>query len=136
MHAGRPSSDGQGKLRNDEKASDLIPPRTCIMTESKRRKPRAAGTLKAPELPSAKERPARRIDNDFLRAAIERAHAAHMRERDNMEEAYDDLEFLAGNQWPAYAKQQREAEERPILTINRLPQFVRQVTGDIRLMRP
>jgi Phage P22-like portal protein len=106
------------------------------MTEPKKRKPRTAGTLKAPELPSAKEKPAKKIDNDFLRTAIERAHAAHQRERDNMEAAYEDLEFLAGNQWPAYARQQREAEERPCLTINRLPQFVRQITGDIRLMRP
>jgi len=102
----------------------------------KKRKPRVAGTLKKPALPSAAEKPARKIDNDFLRIAIERAHAAHQRERDNMQEAYEDLEFLAGNQWPQYAKQQREAEERPCLTINRLPQFVRQVTGDIRLMKP
>ena len=31
---------------------------------------------------------------------------------------------------------ERESEDRPILTINRMPQFVRQVTGDMRQMRP
>jgi hypothetical protein len=34
------------------------------------------------------------------------------------------------------AKSAREDESRPVLTINQMPQFVHQVTGDIRKMRP
>ena len=30
----------------------------------------------------------------------------------------------------------RRDEQRPILTVNKCPQFVRQVTGDIRQLRP
>lgn len=55
---------------------------------------------------------------------------------ENREEALDDMEFLAGRQWPETVKAEREADSRPILTINRMPQFVRQVTGDIRQANP
>lgn len=56
---------------------------------------------------------------------------------DNRDEALDDLEQLIGQgQWPDDIRQEREADGRPCLTINRLPQFVRQVTGDIRRMNP
>jgi hypothetical protein len=43
------------------------------MTERKKRILRACATLKKPELPSASEKLAKKIDNDFLRTAIERA---------------------------------------------------------------
>lgn len=58
------------------------------------------------------------------------------RERDNIDEGYDDLEFRAGNQWPEEIRQEREDENRPCQTINQIPQYVRQVTGDMRQMRP
>lgn len=53
-------------------------------------------------------------------------------ERDNIKEAQQDLEFLAGNQWPDDVKRDRDAQQRPMLTVNKLPQFLRQVTNDIR----
>ncbi len=60
------------------------------------------------------------------------------RERDNITAAYEDLEFMAGGlaQWDAKAASDRADEGRPILTVNQLPQFVHQVTGDIRQMKP
>lgn len=58
------------------------------------------------------------------------------RERENMRLANDDLDFLAGNQWPADVAAMRNAEGRPVLTNNQMPQFVHQVTGEIRQMRP
>lgn len=73
-------------------------------------------------------------EDDFLSQAVKRYDYAYEREEENLREAYDDLEFQAGNQWPADAKAAREG--RPCLTVNRIPQFVRQVTGDIRQMRP
>lgn len=53
-------------------------------------------------------------------------------ERDNRREAARDLQFLAGDQWPQSVREQRERDGRPMLTLNRLPQFVHQVTNDIR----
>ena len=54
-------------------------------------------------------------------------------DRDNRDDCYDDLRFLAGDQWDARAKAEREAARRPMVTINRVGQFVRQITGDMRL---
>ena len=52
--------------------------------------------------------------------------------RDNRKEMATDLRFVAGDQWPAEAKKEREADGRPCLTINRLQQFLHQVTNPIR----
>lgn len=53
-------------------------------------------------------------------------------DRDNRRDAADDLQFLAGNQWPDQVRREREQDGRPLLVVNRLPQFVRQVSNDIR----
>ncbi len=58
------------------------------------------------------------------------------KERVNRDLAYEDLEFYAGKQWPEELQRQREADSRPVLIFNRLGQYVRQITGDIRQMRP
>src|SRR5205814_8863259 len=50
---------------------------------------------------------------DVHALAIKRWTAGHERERDNIDLAYDDLEFLEGDQWPADAGPARESEERP-----------------------
>jgi hypothetical protein len=76
-----------------------------------------------------------------LSAADKRAIVVEARERiqdswdhdkDNRRDAASDLRFLAGDQWPYDVRRARDAAGRPMLTINRLPQFVRQVTNDIR----
>lgn len=51
-------------------------------------------------------------------------------------EALEDYRFRAGEQWPTELKHQREADKRPCLTINRLPQFVQQLANDQRQNRP
>lgn len=59
------------------------------------------------------------------------------REHGNIEEAYEDLRFRRGrreDQWDPQALEARKG--RPCLVINKLPQFVRQVTGDMRQSRP
>src|SRR5258706_14138375 len=61
--------------------------------------------------------------------------AAEQRERHNIRLAYEDLEFLAGDelsQWPEKQRKERENDGRPPLQINHLPQFVHQITGDSR----
>lgn len=74
----------------------------------------------------------------FLAEALERYDRGWQREEQNIKDAYEDLEFRAGNQWPPEAKKAREdpSAPRPCLTINLIPQFVRQVTGDMRIARP
>jgi len=54
----------------------------------------------------------------------------------NRDRARDDVEFAAGEQWDQADKTARESEGRPCLTINRLPQFIRQVVGDLRNVKP
>lgn len=52
------------------------------------------------------------------------------------EDALEDLAFLAGEQWDANIKGMRDAQGRPALTVNRLPQFVRQITNEQRQSKP
>ena len=51
-------------------------------------------------------------------------------------EAKIDVEFRSGEQWPENIRAERDADKRPCLTVNRIPQFVRQVTNDQRQNRP
>jgi hypothetical protein len=56
--------------------------------------------------------------------------AAELRERHNIRLAYEDLEFLAGDelsQWPEKQRRERENDGRPTLQINQLPQVVHQI---------
>lgn len=55
----------------------------------------------------------------------------------NRKEMEDDLRFLEGHgQWDERVKAAREADGRPCLTINKLPQFVNQVANEMRQARP
>lgn len=75
-------------------------------------------------------------EDEFCREARERYTRASSSDRENIEAGYDDLEFLVGNHWDDGVELERTAAGRPCLTINRLPQFVAQVVGDIRINRP
>lgn len=85
---------------------------------------------------NAEARQRQKDESDPHKQALARYNRALQRERDNMDQAYEDLAFYAGAQWPQELLARRELEDRPALTFNRLPQFVHQVTGDIRQMRP
>lgn len=50
--------------------------------------------------------------------------------------AREDREFFAGDQWLPADRNNREIQCRPILTINRLPVFARQIIGDARQNKP
>lgn len=73
-------------------------------------------------------------DAEICRVARERYARWIERERENIDAAYEDLKFRAGEQWDPNALKARTG--RPTLTINRIPQFIRQVTGDMRQMKP
>jgi hypothetical protein len=71
-----------------------------------------------------------------MQEARERLDAAFAQDRENREDAFVDLKFLAGDQWPHSVRQAREAQNRPCLTINRLPQFVHRVANTVRQNPP
>lgn len=76
-------------------------------------------------------------EGEVCRTVLERYNRFVDRERDNIEKAYEDLSFCWDDkQWDDTAKKTRTDEERPCLVVNRLPQFVHQVTGDMRQMKP
>ena len=73
---------------------------------------------------------------DIIDLAVKRLAESIEADRENRLEDLDDLEKLSGRQWPEDIRREREADGKPCMTVNRLPQFVRQVTGDIRRMNP
>ncbi len=76
-------------------------------------------------------------EDEVCREARKRYSEWLERERDNIDAAREDLAFVfEDKQWPDSVVKEREADERPILTINRMSQFLRQVTGDMRQMKP
>jgi hypothetical protein len=73
----------------------------------------------------------------ILKEAKSRMEDAIDADQDNRTEALDDLRALAGlSQWPDDVRADREAAGKPCLMVNQLPQFLRQVTGDIRSTNP
>ena len=86
-------------------------------------------------------------DSDILATARSRLDMAVSSLAESREDEMDDLRFYAGSpdnhwQWPADVLATRGAVQgqtinaRPTLTINKLPQHVRQVTNDQRQNRP
>lgn len=74
---------------------------------------------------------------DIHREAMLEYERGWEREHTNILEAYDDLRFRRGrvaDQWAPEALQARVG--RPCHVNNKIPQFIRQVTGDQRQMRP
>jgi hypothetical protein len=86
-------------------------------------------------------------DEDILSTARSRLNMAIGALSESREDEIDDLRFFAGSpdnhyQWPADVLATRGAVQgqtinaRPCLTINKLPQHVRQITNDQRQNRP
>lgn len=73
---------------------------------------------------------------DFLFKARERFKLAVNAENDFRKSALDDLRFLTGDQWPNETKNQRSEENRPCLTINRMPAIKSQIVNEQRAQRP
>lgn len=84
--------------------------------------------------PISKEAASDDLDEVHLEA-MKRADEAWLFEIDNIYQGREDQRFYAGDQWPPEAIKARGLD-RPMLTINRIPTFVRQLTGDIRQNTP
>ena len=73
---------------------------------------------------------------DLLETMRDRFRQAEEAEYD-IRRAYDeDVRFRAGEQWPKEIEDARAAAGQPCLTINRLPQFERQILNEQRQNRP
>lgn len=75
-------------------------------------------------------------EDDFLSIARDRFQQSAEAENSLRSLALDDLRFYSGEQWPDNVKRGRELDKRPCLTLNRMPQFVHQVTNEIRQNKP
>jgi hypothetical protein len=80
-------------------------------------------------------------DQDVIATAKERFEYALERESHNRKTQKDDIRFAAASpddpwQWDDNTVRDRRTTGRPMLTINKLPQHIRQVTNDIRQNRP
>jgi hypothetical protein len=75
-------------------------------------------------------------EDDFLSTARERFKLSAESENKLRDLQLSDLRFYSGEQWPDNVKRQREMDKRPCLTLNRMPQFVHQVTNEIRQNKP
>ena len=76
-------------------------------------------------------------EKDNLAEEREEFEEAYDAESENRNVALEDLKFARlGEQWPEQIRKQRELDGRPILTINKLPAFIRQVVNDSRQNRP
>src|SRR5215831_10805340 len=75
-------------------------------------------------------------DDDILEEALEAFKLAGDAEKQNRDAALKDLKFARlSEQWDDADKKRRGAD-RPMLTINKLPSYIRQVVNDARQNKP
>lgn len=75
-------------------------------------------------------------DDDIRKRAQKRFTRAISYEAENRKEELEDVKFRKGDQWPSDVAVQRNLDGRPMMTINKTPTFVNQVTNDQRQNRP
>lgn len=121
----KPKDDGKVRLPKVDAAMNKLPPTD---------KPGGKGA-DGDAKPKGKDKDAAR-DAELLTRMKKRFDRCISAEKDNRTEALDDLKFEGGDQWPSSTRAEREAERRPILTVNKMKTFVHQVTNDQRQNRP
>jgi hypothetical protein len=75
-------------------------------------------------------------DAAILALARARFELASTAESTLRQEMLEDLRFRAGEQWPDQIRADRTIDKRPVITVNRLPQFIKQITNPQRQARP
>lgn len=95
----------------------------------------ATAALAPEDEPDAARAEAERKER-ILQQARERFRRAEEAEAAFRREALEDQRFMAGEQWDPAIRNARALDGRPCLTINRLPQFKRQVTNEQRQNKP
>lgn len=90
-----------------------------------------------PNDPSSSDEDSReKDDKELLHEALERFKVAEEAESEIRKLSLEDTEFRSGKQWPDDVQADRQRDGRPCLVINRIPQFIQQVTNDQRQNRP
>ena len=75
-------------------------------------------------------------DDEIIAIARRRFQETDEHENPWRNVAREDLRFSLGEQWPSEIFNARQVDQRPTLTINRLPQFIHRITNDQRQNRP
>lgn len=70
---------------------------------------------------------------EFLRWATKLFTDDVDNDRDNREQAIEDMQFVAGDQWEERVLNKRVADRKPTLILNRLPAFIGQLVGNRKL---
>lgn len=76
-----------------------------------------------------------KTDESFLQTMRKRLDRSVSNESEEREKGQDDIKFINGEQWEESVKKQR-GKGRLCLTINKMPTFLDQIDGDIRLNTP
>lgn len=74
--------------------------------------------------------------NDTIKLALERFDIAQEAEVEFRRQAKEDLEFVNGDQWNANAKNNRESAGLPCYTVNKVQEYLRHITNQIRQNKP
>lgn len=96
-----------------------------------RNTPRELDNEPVPGTPDG-QKSAETLDAEIVQEARDRIELVASFESEFRREALEDFRFLAGEQWPDDIRQQRVQDGRPVLTINRLPQFVNLIVNEQR----
>ena len=71
-----------------------------------------------------------------IQEAIEFLKLANDADTMNRQEALEDLKFGGGDQWPVELQNSRNLESRPVITVNKVDNYCRQVSNQQRQQRP
>src|SRR5690242_19864145 len=103
------------------------------MAKNRMRPDKADAKPKDDEKPAEDRYGAKKVDgddDDLHGTALKQYERGFQKDRKNIDEAYFDLRFAAEDrsQWDDKAWADRTGQGRPILTVDKTRQFVRQVT--------
>jgi hypothetical protein len=71
-----------------------------------------------------------------IQEAVEFLKLANEADTMNRQEALEDLKFGGGDQWPVELQNSRNLESRPVITVNKVDNYCRQVCNQQRQQRP
>lgn len=100
--------------------------------ERKKREPKLSEESKPKDKRSAEKKRKEKI----LRRLVKRFERCVKWEADNRQKSIEDRKFTAGEQWKSEDQARRKDDQRPCLTVNKLPTFIHQITNDQRQNRP
>ena len=76
------------------------------------------------------------MTDKIVKQALERFELAEEAETAFRRASAEDLEFIAGNQWNQQAKANREAAGLPCYTVNKVAEYLRHITNEMRQNKP